>query len=171
MISRGESNVEVARALVFIRSVCASLVVAFLATGPAHARTWGAQPFDNDIAVNWLNELKLTGADSILAAFRRVNQEKAMVQADACTAAIAAAAIVAAARDGGSTLLPGEAVAWLQKTQFKPNDELATEAHSAVTTCRRAARSELYMRWMAMQDAPTWLDSVKELLKRLEPAR
>jgi hypothetical protein len=91
-----------------------------------------------------------------------------MVQADACTAAIAAAAIVAAARDGGSQMLPGEAVNWLKSTQFKPNDELATEARSAVTTCRRAARSELYMKWMAMQDAPTWLDSVKELLKRLE---
>ena len=123
------------------RTFSMGMALACVVASNAYAKTWGALPFDNDIAVNWLQELKTTGADSIIAAFRKVNQEKAMVQADACTAAIAAAAIVAAARDGGAQMLPGEAVSWLKSTQFKPNDELATEAHSAVATCRRAART------------------------------
>jgi hypothetical protein len=153
-----------------IRGVCASLVLAFLVIDTAQARTWGALPFDNDVAVNWLQELKLAGEDSIASAFRKVNQQKSTVLADDCAAAIAAGAVVAAARDGESQQLPSEASAWLQQTQFKPGEQLWTDAHAAVSTCRKAGRSELYMNWMAMQDAPSWLDSVKNLIRRLSNA-
>jgi hypothetical protein len=135
----------------------------------AQARTWGIKPFENDVAMSWLTELKSAGADSIANALKRVNDEKSgQVPADVCSSAIAAASIVAAARDGGTELLDPDASAWLQASGFKPDGKLSKQAKTAVQTCRGASRSELYMYWMAMTDAPAWIDTVKTLMKRLE---
>ena len=135
----------------------------------AHARTWGTKPFENDAAMSWIADLKLMGADSITAALKRVNDEKSgPVPTDVCSTAIAAASIVAAAKDGSTDLLDPDALSWLQSSGFKPDGKLAKQAKSAVQTCRGAGRSELYMYWMGMTNATGWIDIVKALLKRLE---
>jgi hypothetical protein len=135
----------------------------------AHARTWGTKPFENDAAVSWLADLKSAGADSIVSALKRVNDEKSgQVPADVCSTAIAAASVVAAARDGASELLDPDASSWLQSSGFKPDGKLSKQAKTAVQTCRGAGRSELYMYWMGMIDVSGWLDTVKSLMKRLE---
>jgi hypothetical protein len=135
----------------------------------AHARTWGTKPFENDAAMSWLVDLKSTGADSITNALKRVTDEKSgPVASDICSTAIAAASIVAAARDGATELLDPDASAWLQSSGFKPDGKLSKQAKTAVQTCRGASRSELYMYWMAMTDATVWIDMVKTLMKRLE---
>jgi hypothetical protein len=135
----------------------------------AQARTWGTKPFENDAAVSWIADLKLAGADSIANALKRVTDEKSgMVSADICAMAIAAASIVAAARDGSTDLLDADAQSWLQSSGFKPDSKLSKQAKTAVQTCRGASRSELYMYWMAMTNATSWIDTVKTLMKRLE---
>jgi hypothetical protein len=111
----------------------------------------------------------MSGADSILNALQRVNEVKSgQVPSDTCSTAIAAASVVAAARDGSTDLLDSDASAWLQASGFRPDSKFAKQAHTAVATCRGASRSELYMYWMAMTDATAWIDMVKGLMKRLE---
>jgi ribonuclease HII len=135
----------------------------------AQARTWGTKPFENDAAVGWLADLKSTGVDSIANALKQVNDEKSgQVPAEVCSTAIAAASIVAAARDGQTELLDQDALAWLQSSGFKPDGKLTKQAKTAVQTCRGASRSELYMVWMAIPNATAWIDTVKTLMKRLD---
>ena len=154
-----------------IVSVCFGLVfcLSMLLGNVAQARTWGTKPFENDAAVSWIADLKLAGADSIVNALKRVTDEKSgMVPANTCSMAIAAASIVAAARDGATDLLDADAQSWLQSSGFKPDSKLSKQAKTAVQTCRGASRSELYMYWMGMTNATAWIDMVKTLLKRLE---
>jgi len=135
----------------------------------AYARAWGTKPFENDAAVSWVADLKASGTDSIVDALKHVNEEKSeSVPSDVCSAAIAAASVVAAARDGSTDLLDPDVLAWLQSSGFKPDGKLSKQAKTAVQTCRGASRSELYMYWMAMTNAPAWIDTVKTLMKRLD---
>jgi hypothetical protein len=149
--------------------LCMTVVFLCFASS-AHARTWGAKPFENDAAVSWLGDLRASGVDSIVSALKRVNDDKGQgqVPADNCSIAIAAASVVAAAKDGSTELLDSDAAAWLQSSGFKPDGKLTKQAKTAVATCRGASRSELYMYWMGMTNAPAWIDLVKALLKRLE---
>jgi hypothetical protein len=162
-------NREFVLARTFRRGVMFTAVLILCSAAFAQSKTWGPKPFENDAAMSWLALLKATGSDSIQNALSRVNDEKSgPVTADACSAAIAAASIVAAARDGATELLEPDANAWLQSSAFKPDDKLAKQARTAVATCRGASRSELYMFWMQMTNAPAWIDMVKSLMKRLD---
>jgi len=160
------TDVSVARSKKY-RLLMSIVFVCFVSI--AHARVWGTKPFENDAAVTWIADLKASGADSIVSALKRVNEEKSgPVPSDVCSTAIAAASVVAAARDGSMDLLDPDALAWLQSSGFKPDGKLSKQAKTAVQTCRGASRSELYMDWMAMTNAPAWIDIVKTLMKRLE---
>jgi len=138
-------------------------------TGVAHANTWGTKPFENKLAVEWLADLKSRGADSIADALKRVNdRQSGSVPSDVCATAIAAASVVAAARDGSTELLDPLAATWLQSSDFTPDSKLSKRAKDAVQTCRGARRSQLYMDWLAIPAAPQWLELTKALLRRLE---
>jgi hypothetical protein len=72
---------------------------------------WGEKPFENDSALDWLGDLD--GVEDLRSTLASVADGDDYLEVDDCSAAIAAAEIVAAACDGKLDRLAEDASAWL----------------------------------------------------------
>lgn len=134
--------------------------------------TWSTGSFDNDDASDFLVRLQSRGTDAVRNALEEVAGRDAQdyVQVDSAAAAIAAAEIVAAARDGQVSQLPETAQEWLDEHRE------SVAAPSMQALARRAVervlmQSELKELWReGGPDAQSavWENGVRELIKRFE---
>src|ERR1019366_2156122 len=104
----------------------------------------GVGHFENDAAADWLLDLESEGIDAVHAALCRAIEPESL-DANEASEALAAAAVVAAARDGSHTGLPRMAVAWLEGHQQEVTQDDMDQAARAVT--RIASDSELSELW------------------------
>jgi len=131
--------------------------------------TWGPRSFSNDAALDWLGDL-IDGEASLLS---KALEDVLLAASDAaltdriCTAALAAAELVAAAQGHGDDRLNGEAALWLDAHREIARQVGADRARLAVE--RVYAKSELRELWHEAGPVPEWHADVRELLNRLGP--
>jgi hypothetical protein len=129
----------------------------------------GTGTFDNDDAVEWISGFGADGANIIEEALEAITEleQGDYIEADVAAHALAAAELVAAARDGDTSRLPEDSVASLKENAGKINAaKLLAPARKAVARVLRG--SELKEQWDESADSEDWEDDVRELLERLK---
>lgn len=129
----------------------------------------GTGTFDNDDAVEWISGFGADGSNAIEEAFETINDLEPgdYIEADLAAHALAAAEVVAAARDGDVSRLPQDAVASVKENAGKINAaKLLAAGRKAVTRVLKG--SELKEEWEDSPDSEDWEDNVRELLERLK---
>ena len=124
--------------------------------------------FDNDDATEWLESFETDGARAIDEALTAVAELEAGAFVDGPEAAyaLAAAELVAAARDGDVSRLPETLAQSLEEHREEVNDgAFAKTALKAVVRVLR--RSELKDRWDEDEDSEALIEEVRELQERL----
>ena len=125
--------------------------------------------FDNEDAAEWLDGFGSDGASSVQVALETVTALEPLdyLEASEAAYALAAAEIVAAARDGDTSRLPKDAIARLRDNAGKINAaKLGAPARRAVM--RVLKNSELKEQAEDSGDAEDWEVDVRELLERLK---
>jgi hypothetical protein len=125
----------------------------------------GYLPFENDDALEWLDELQTGGAEIVRGALAKVDD--GYVEAPEGSIAIAAADITAASQGNASGDLPETSpTGTVHGAEFTPEDvELALEAVGRVA----GEESELAELWDDA-DEPEWRESLEDLSERLRAA-
>ena len=128
---------------------------------------WGINTFDNDDASDWVYELEETGdASFVVETLETVAQyEDDYAEASACARALAAAEVVAALMNAGSSSLPNEVKQWVDQHRAIRGQEYAQTALRAVE--RVKTNSELKELWDESDSAAEWYDTLQDLEKRL----
>jgi hypothetical protein len=129
----------------------------------------GIGTFDDEDGMEWLDAFGGDGVSAVREALEAVNDldPQDYLEATEATHALAAAELVAAARDGDTSRLPPEAVAQLsEKIEELEDAKFIAPARRAVARVLRA--SELKDVWEDTPDAEEWEDNVRELLERLK---
>jgi len=129
----------------------------------------GVSTFDNEDAMDWISGFGGDGANGVVEALETINEmEKGdYIEGDVAAYALAAAEVVAAARDGDTSRLPKETVSSLEENAAKINAaSLLAPARKAVL--RVLKNSELQEQWADTPDHEDWEDDVRELLERLK---
>jgi hypothetical protein len=124
---------------------------------------WGAGTFDNDDALDWLDDLVDGADDAIRDALEATDAEH--IEGPDASSALAAAEVVAAALGHPAADLPGEVSDWLEANDAKSAAALAPLALRAVDRVRQ--NSELKDLWEE-SDPAEWNAAVDDLRKRLE---
>jgi hypothetical protein len=127
---------------------------------------WGFLPFENDDALDWLDELEAGGAEVVRGAFEKTRD--AYVEAPDGSVAIAAAEVTSACQGNPPGDLPENVASWVtaRGRELGPEDvELALEAVERVA----GEESELAELWDDA-DEPEWRESLGELSERLRAA-
>lgn len=129
----------------------------------------GVGTFEMEDAVEWINGFGADGVNSIQEAFETVNDLEAgdYIEADIAAYALAAAEVVAAARDGDTSRLPKDAIGSVEENEDKINAaKLLAAARKAVSRVLKS--SELREEWEDTPDLEDWEDHVRELIERLK---
>jgi len=127
---------------------------------------WGAGPFDNDDALDWLREFEAEGIQAAGAAIADVLAlEGEYLEAPSASRAIAAAEAVAAASGRPAARLPSELARWLENHETFQSPELHQNALVAIK--RVMVESELRDLWADSDKLDTWESTLKDLLGRL----
>jgi len=124
---------------------------------------WGIGHFENDAATDWLFDLENDGSSALRAPLMRATEPEAL-EANEASEALAAAVVIAAARDGLGAGLPERAAAWLSEHRREVSLEDQELAARAVT--RVATDSELLDLWREA-DGERWSAAVQDLRARL----
>ena len=129
---------------------------------------WGEKAFENDSALDWLNDLESEGVDALRDLLARVTDtdEEDYLDVDDGASAIAAAEIVAAARGRGRDRLTKPVLAWLDANA---DDLVEQDLILAARAVERvvAGNSELRELWEDGGPDSPWHADVRTLLTRL----
>lgn len=125
---------------------------------------WDSTPFGNDAALDWLGEAADGELDAAVSAALRAVMTGSYLDADEGSAAVAAAALLAAALTGDTSALPEDAANLLPN--WTPSASLRGVAAEALTAVL-GPESELASLWGDSQD---WRGSVERLRTRLAAA-
>jgi hypothetical protein len=128
---------------------------------------WGYAPFENDAALDWMS---WAGDDTNEAVDSALRQAVAAdyLDVDQGSAAVAAAAIVAAAYDGDVESLPGTAATLVDEWQ---SDEAIIELALDALTAVVGPQSELASLWGEGTGGGAWKATIEQLRKRLARAQ
>jgi hypothetical protein len=136
---------------------------------PARERTmgaWGAGIFENDEALDWAAEfLDAPSPSALHRAFQAVIKADSDLDADSCSAALAAAEVVAAAKGNATTDLPDELRDWATQNASAATSALIGEAVAAIDRIGHA--SELRDLWSEGAEMATWTLALDDLRVRL----
>ena len=119
--------------------------------------TWGALPFENDAALDWLAELERRGTAAIDEALGDVTGRDAADSDEASEAVAAAATVAAAVESGYAGRLPDEVRAWLAERGAEITPALVDKAVQALESVTNSELSEL---WDESADLQAWIDSI-----------
>lgn len=124
---------------------------------------WGYLPFENDDALDWLDELEAGGADVIRKALAKAGDR--YVEAPDGAVAVAAAEVTTASQGNPLGELPENVADWVTAhgAEITAEDvEMALEAVERVA----GEKSELAELWDDA-DEPEWRESLDDLAERL----
>ena len=125
---------------------------------------WGVGSFDNDDALDWLDELDDRGVAALRDALSAAAEADAP-DADEASRAVAAAEVVATLGGRPAFDVPGEVVGWMAASGEEASDELTVLALRALERVLHA--SELRDLWAETPDLGAWEASLAALRMRL----
>jgi Domain of unknown function (DUF4259) len=145
-----------------------AVVVFLLAAAAAHAGAWGYKSFDNDDALDWVeNFLKRGGQSAVEKTIAGVAKGSGYLQAPDGCYAIAACEAVAAAQGRPSPDIPKDVAALAKKLPSKVSDSVRKNARDALDRIL-AKDSELSELWKdAKEDFEKWKKTVEDLKARV----
>ena len=127
---------------------------------------WGAGPFENDDAADWIVETVRTASwEAVRQTLVGVADTESYVEAPAGSSAMAAAALVAATTgDSAVFTIPEDAASWVQR-QTKPDESMRNLARRTVD--RVVRDSEVQELWQDSPDLEQWLAVANDIASRL----
>lgn len=130
--------------------------------------TWGSSVFENDAAEDWMGELLEEGRSPLIdQALRAV--ERGSTEADDCSAALAAAEVVAAAHGWPVRGFPKDLKQWIIESDYRPPEPTKSLAIQAFRRVRED--SELAELWKENpKEEKQWRAGLDDLLQRLQRA-
>jgi hypothetical protein len=129
---------------------------------------WGTAPFDNDTAADFLWEVEESGIAAIADALANAVANKDDLQAPDADSAVAAAALVAAARDGCTDMIPSSAIEQFHRLRGSiAADRSLAEQSLTVLDAVLGPNSELADLWAETDEADIWRTSIAELKARI----
>ena len=131
------------------------------------AGAWGVGSFENDSALDWVYELENSNSIAFISQTFDEVQGSGYLSVDACSAALAAAEIVASINSGSLSHLPPEAQVWASNHSGVITLELKDSASRATINCANSDISEVAQLW-AESASDVWLSYISELQSRLE---
>ena len=130
---------------------------------------WGTGPFENDAALDWLDEvIEGDGWSVVVGVLTRVGD--AYVDVDEGSSIVAAGELVAAACGKPVADLPDEALEWLEQAEPPTLPPLIEKAVAQVERVVKG-ESELSQLWAESSEGAAWRESVGDLLERLAELR
>jgi hypothetical protein len=131
---------------------------------------WGHGSFENDDAADWVSDFEANGVSAVVSVLEHVTQlgEDEYLEAPEASMAVAAAEMVAAARDGDLSALPSdnERKALSRHQAALRDPQLVALARQAVE--RVLQQSELKDLWSESGTPdPSWLNVMGTLSSRL----
>ena len=148
-------------------SKCFFIAFSTLLSATCFAGAWGVGSFENDSALDWSYELKHSKSSVVLlSAFNSV-QGSGYIEVDACSAAMAAADIVASIKANSFGKLPDDVKKWAISNSLIINEALVSSAKKAVASCVDESNSELAQLWRESSNKE-WEAYVSELNSRLK---
>ena len=135
----------------------------------AKAGAWEAGSFDNDDALDWASQCARSKGISLISATLNAALTKNYLEAPECSAAVAAAEVVAASKGKAVNSLPKELASWVEQQQKGEIAKLAPVATKAVSRILNGPKSELQELWQEnKKDFPSWKSHMQNLLARLK---
>ena len=134
---------------------------------------WGHGSFDNDSALDWVNDLEDEGAAALVRAVKRVAEfeKDEYLEVDDASAAVAGAEIVAAARDGDLSRLPENVQQLLTKdlAALVASPSILATAHAALLrVVSQSELKELMTEGIDKTPGEAWLKDMAALSVRLQ---
>ncbi|WP_394840049.1 DUF4259 domain-containing protein [Pendulispora rubella] len=124
---------------------------------------WGYGPFENDSALDWVSWAEEDTSAAVDSALQQATSA-GYLDVDDGSAAVAAASLIAAARDGDTAGLPEEVAALVH--DWQPDDSHAARALEALAAVV-GAESELAALWREGATAAAWERTIEVLRERL----
>jgi len=143
------------------------LIVLPLASFKLDAGAWGYGSFENDAAVDWVQEINHSqDTDPLLHSFNDVLISK-FIDADLCSRAIVSAEVIASLKTADFTNLPTALSMWasMRKQEYEP--EMPKLAQKALKYCKDTSKSELAQLWNE-SNSRNWLLSLNAIEEKLE---
>lgn len=134
----------------------------------AKAGAWGSASFDNDDALDWVAQCVKSKGAALVASTLGAALADGYLEAPECSAAVAAAEVVAAAKGRASASLPKELASWLVQQPRSEFVKLAPTASKAMSRVLDGPKSELRELWKEGKDFPAWKGHMQDLLARLK---
>ena len=142
------------------------MLALLLAPSVAIAGAWGAGPFDNDDAADWLADFGASpGAGKLLQALTVA--PKGYIEAPECSVVVAAAEVVVSSRGKSHPNLPPQVAKWATQSSALVAPLLG-HAAQAVRLCRDSRDSELRQLWAESEELGVWVTALTDLEKRLK---
>ncbi len=133
----------------------------------SYAGAWGTGSFENDSALDWVYDLERSKSASYLLNVFKAIPVGSYIDVDTCSAAIAAADVVASLKDGETIHLPESVKKWVVKNQASYRPTFSGMALEAIVFCKSSEYSELSQLWN--EAAPEeWLSEVSKIEARLK---
>jgi hypothetical protein len=130
--------------------------------------TWGHRNFENDSALDFVDQVEQRGIGRIEEAIKAVANypQDDHLKEDVCTAALVAIEFIAAAKGNQSEDFPENAEDWLQN--INPEPLLGTDGQLLSKVIDRVRRnSGLRNSWNEKKDPAQWLAVLSDLEKRV----
>ena len=128
---------------------------------------WGTKSFENDDALDWVNELEKCNDPKIFwdAVESVINEE--YIDADIATEALAALEVTAAMKGKNSDDLPEEVDKWLSENKgIQLPNNFYIRAEEALNKIM-GSESELKELWEESDSYNDWLDNMQNLISRI----
>ncbi|MGF2412819.1 DUF4259 domain-containing protein [Ferruginibacter sp.] len=140
---------------------------------------WEIGNFGNDDAMDFVADVIDNGKQEILNAIQKIFNAAPTeyLEAPDCSIALAAIEFIAAAKGNAAADFPEEAIAWLSENEILPfkskgilgfgskETDIITISQQAIE--RIINKSELLELWQEAKESNEWLDTVKDLKKRI----
>lgn len=133
----------------------------------AGAGAWGEGSFDNDDALDWVNDCVRSKRATVVLIALKAATSREYVEAPTASAAIAAAEVVAAAKSRPSVKFPAEIQAWLNGQSKEEIAAFAPVAIQALDRILSPKGSELHNLWKDSKSFSVWESQVRGLIGRV----
>jgi hypothetical protein len=127
---------------------------------------WGAGSFENDDAQDFLGLLHEKQPEDLQKMLAEIADHQGYLEAPECSAAIAAAEVVATARGNGAQVVPSQIAEWVGKVEGTPSAGMSELARRAVERIR--TNSELKDLWLEAEGLNDWSAALRDLEARLQ---
>ena len=145
-----------------------SVLIFLVAAAAADAGAWGYKSFENDDALDWVeNFLKEGGQSAVEKTIATVAKGKGYLQAPEACYAIAACEVLAAAQGRPSPDLPKDIAAYANKLSAKPSAAVRKNARDALDRIL-GKESEISELWKdAKTSSGEWKKTIEDLKSRV----